>query len=62
MYEPADRPTLSLAFLWPAIAAATASNMAAAVFKNFTDLAMGADGPEVAVAQMDDAEPDRART
>lgn len=47
MYEPADRPTLSLAFLWPAIAAATASNMAAAVAKNFTDLAMGADGPEV---------------
>jgi len=45
MYEPADRSTPNPAFLWPAFAAATASNMAAAVAKHFTGLAMGTDGP-----------------
>jgi len=47
MYEPAHRPIPNLAFLWPAFAAATASDMATAIARHFSNLAMGADGSEV---------------
>jgi poly(3-hydroxyalkanoate) synthetase len=40
MYEPTGHP--NFAFLWPAIAAASASEMAAAFAKQFTNLAVGA--------------------
>ena len=46
MYEPAPRQLRNLAFLWPAFAAAAASDMAAVVAKHFTDLAVG-DGEPV---------------
>ena len=46
MYEPTDRRSPHVAFLWPALAAASASDFAAAVAKQFADLAIGADrGP-----------------
>ncbi len=47
MYEPAGQHNLNLAFLWPAFAAAAASEMAAAVAREFTNLAVGLDGPSV---------------
>ncbi len=43
MYEPTAHP--NFAFLWPAIAAASASEMAAAFAKQFTNLAVGAFEP-----------------
>jgi poly(3-hydroxybutyrate) depolymerase len=45
MYEPAGRNAPNLALLWPAFAAASASEMAAFAAKQFTDLAVGLDGP-----------------
>jgi poly(3-hydroxybutyrate) depolymerase len=45
MYEPAGQHNPNLAFLWPAFAAASASEMAAAVARHFTNLAVGLDGP-----------------
>jgi poly(3-hydroxybutyrate) depolymerase len=47
MYEPAGRQFPSLAFLWPAFAAASASNMAALIAKHFADLAVGPAAPPV---------------
>ena len=44
MYEPAGQHNLNLAFLWPAFGAAMASEMAAAVARQFTNLAVGLDG------------------
>jgi poly(3-hydroxybutyrate) depolymerase len=41
MYDPLVRQSPNLAFLWPAIAAATASDMAALVAKQLADLAIG---------------------
>src|SRR5271165_4155343 len=46
MYEPSGHP--NLAFLWPAIAAASASEMAAVVAQHFTNLAVGASGAQAA--------------
>lgn len=43
MYDPAGRQYPNLAFLWPAFAAAAASEMAGLVAKQFADLAVGAD-------------------
>jgi len=43
MYEPTERGLPHLAFLWPALAAASASDLAASVAKQFADLAVGAD-------------------
>ena len=45
MYQPTARQLPQLAFLWPAFAAAAASEMAAAAAKRFADLAVGPDGP-----------------
>ncbi len=45
MYEPAGQHNLNIAFLWPAFAAASASDMAAALARHFTNLAVGLDGP-----------------
>ncbi len=45
MYEPAGRHNLSLAFLWSAFGATMASEMAAAMARQFTNLAVGVDGP-----------------
>ena len=45
MYEPAGHHIPNLAFLWPAFAAASASEMAALVAKQLTNLAVGCDGP-----------------
>jgi len=45
MYEPAGRNAPNLALLWPAFAAASVSEMAAFAAKQFTDLAVGLDGP-----------------
>ncbi len=45
MYEPAGRHFPNLAFLWPAFAAAAASEMAALAAKQFADFAVGPDGP-----------------
>ncbi len=45
MYEPAGRQFPNLAFLWPAFAAASASEMAALAAKQFADFAIGPDGP-----------------
>ena len=42
MYEPAQQNP-NFAFLWPAIAAASVSNLAAAVARQFTNLAVGLD-------------------
>jgi len=45
MYDPAARPSPSLAFLWPAFAAAAAGDMASLVARRLADLAVGgADG------------------
>lgn len=41
MYEPAGHHIRNLAFLWPALAAATASDMAALAAKQFSNLAVG---------------------
>jgi poly(3-hydroxyalkanoate) synthetase len=41
MYEPAGRQHPHLAFLWPALAAATASDLAASVAQQFVDFAVG---------------------
>jgi len=43
MYEPAGRHVRSLAFLWPAFVASTASEIAAQFAKQFTGLAVGED-------------------
>ena len=51
MYEPAGRHTSNAAFLWPAFAAASVSEMAALAAKQFTDFAVGLDGPAVAEPQ-----------
>ena len=48
MYEPAGRQFPSLAFLWPAFAAASASDIAALIAKQFADLAVGPAAPPVA--------------
>jgi len=46
MYEPKGRQDPRLAFMWPAFAAASASEVAAVLAKGFVDFAMGAeDGP-----------------
>jgi len=44
MYEPAGQQNPNLAFLWPAFAAASASEIAAAVARHFTNLAVGLNG------------------
>lgn len=44
MYDPRGRRSANLAFLWPAIAAAAASDMAALVARRFADFAVGPDG------------------
>jgi len=51
MYEPAGRHTSNPAFLWPAFAAASVSEMAALAAKQFTDFAVGLDGPPAAEPQ-----------
>jgi pimeloyl-ACP methyl ester carboxylesterase len=43
MYEPSGRQFPFVAFLWPAIAAASASEFAASLAKQFVDLAVGPD-------------------
>ncbi len=45
MYEPARFRAETLPFLWPAIAAASASDMAALVARQLANLAVGPDGP-----------------
>jgi len=45
MYEPAGQPNPSLLFLWPAFAAASVGDVAAALARHFTNLAVGLDGP-----------------
>ena len=45
MYEPARFRAETLPFLWPAIAAASVSDMAALVARQFANLAVGPDGP-----------------
>jgi len=47
MYEPRVHQAANLAFLWPAIAAASASELAALVAKQLTGLAVGRDGRAV---------------
>ena len=47
MYEPAGRQFPNLAFLWPAFAAASASDMAAVIAKHFANLAVGPAAPPV---------------
>ena len=47
MYEPASPPFPNLAFLWPTFVAASASEMAAQVAKQFAALAVGPAGPPV---------------
>jgi poly(3-hydroxybutyrate) depolymerase len=48
MYEPTGRQNPYLAFMWPALAAASASEIAASIAKQFVGLAVGAeDGPAV---------------
>lgn len=47
MYEPASPHNLNLAFLWPAFGATMASEMAAAMARQFTNFAVGVDGPSV---------------
>lgn len=51
MYEPARLDLASLALLWPAIAAGSASDMAAAIAKQFSDLAVGTDRPSASEPQ-----------
>jgi hypothetical protein len=43
MYEPTGRQDLRLAFMWPAFAAASASEIAALLAKGFVNFAMGAE-------------------
>ena len=45
MYEPLRCPSLGLAFLWPALAAASASEIAALAAKQFVNLAVGEETP-----------------
>jgi len=45
MYEPAGHHIPNLALLWPAFAAAAASDMAAVVARHFSSLAVGCDEP-----------------
>ncbi len=45
MYDPAARRSPNLAFLWPAVAAASMSEMAGLLAKQFGDLAVGPDAP-----------------
>lgn len=45
MYEPARLDLASLVLLWPALAAGSASDMAAALARQLADLALGADRP-----------------
>lgn len=47
MYEPLGRQMPNLALLWPAFAAASASEIAAAMARQFTNLAVGPDEPPV---------------
>jgi poly(3-hydroxybutyrate) depolymerase len=47
MYEPTGRQFPSLAFLWPAFAAASASDVAALIAKQFADLVVGSAAPPV---------------
>jgi poly(3-hydroxyalkanoate) synthetase len=47
MYEPAGRQFPSLAYLWSAFAAASASDIAALIAKQFADLAVGPAAPRV---------------
>ena len=47
MYEPVGRHAPNLAFLWPAFAAASVSEMAAFAAKQLTDFAVGLDGAPV---------------
>ena len=44
MYQPANCHGANAAFVWPALLAASASEMAAHFFKQFTNLAIGMDG------------------
>ena len=62
MYEPTGRQLPHLAFLWPAVAAASASEIAASIAKQFVDLAVGRRTTNRAArADMGDAQHDRAR-
>jgi poly(3-hydroxybutyrate) depolymerase len=45
MYEPSGRQSPSLAFLWPAFVAASASDLAGLFAKHFANLAVGPAGP-----------------
>ncbi len=47
MYEPARFRSPHLAFLWPAMVAASASDMAALIARHFADFAVGPEGPPV---------------
>ncbi|HZC54885.1 MAG TPA: alpha/beta fold hydrolase [Xanthobacteraceae bacterium] len=51
MYDPKRYPLPNLAFLWPAIAAASAADMAAAFAKHFTNLALGDEGSPAPLPQ-----------
>src|SRR6516162_1449222 len=44
MYQPANSHAANAAFVWPALLAASASEMAAHFAKQFTNLAIGTDG------------------
>jgi poly(3-hydroxybutyrate) depolymerase len=44
MYQPANRQAANAAFVWPALVAASASEIAAHFAKQFTNLAIGSDG------------------
>ena len=48
MYEPAGRQNLNLGFLWPALAAASARDTAAAMARHFVNLTVGLEGPAAA--------------
>jgi len=45
MYKPASQHNFALGFLWPALAAASASEFAAVAARHFANLAVGLDGP-----------------
>lgn len=47
MYEPDGQRNPNLTFLWPAFGATVASEMAAALARQFTNLALSVDGPSV---------------
>lgn len=57
MYEPTQNPFSQLAFLWPALAAASASEAAAQIAKQFIELAGG--GAGTAATEPDWATPNR---